>query len=444
MSLRAFLSGLTTAVLAAGLGLMAFAAPANAQEIGQEALDYLGTFAFADSLRTWDQAKEFNAETVLDHNRDGFVPTGYRLPAGHVLYPSIEAKTIYDDNIFRDVKKVADLRSSVAGNIELQTNLPRHMFKLLADGEFVDFKDHPNLNFANGNVRGDWRLDIDAADSIGGSFQSEYRHDDNFLPIEPDNTSKPVPIWVNRSAIGYMHDAGRTAVAFGADYQRTLLYNVPTYGGAHAEESATSNDIAGAFALASYRWSPGYRLFVAARVDRQMALHEQLAYSNNNTYRTEAGVSYELDPLLQFTLFGGYEYVKFDSDTQYNFGTTTLKGSMQWLPTRRLTVRLDGGRQVQRTVVGPEFGQITDSIHGRAQYDIYHNIVGTLDLSMQRSQFIGNSRVDNQWNAGVSLDYRFNENLALTLGYEHTDRASTDSKFTYDDNRFMATLKLSQ
>ena len=158
----------------------------------------------------------------------------------------------------------------------------------------------------------------------------------------------------------------------------------------------------------------------------------------------EAGISYELDPLLKFSLLAGYNYVKFDTDLQYNYGTSIFKGSLQWLPTRRLTVTLDASRQLQRTVVGPEFGQLSDTVQARLQYDIYHNIIGRVDGSLQRNQFIGSSRIDTVWNAGVSMDYLFNENLALTLGYEHTDRASTDSNFSYDDNRVMATLKLSQ
>ncbi len=439
MSLRACLQG-----FAALLVLTLAIPPAAAQEIGQDALGYLGTYAFTDSLRTWDQVKDYSGESVLDHTRDGFIAPGVRLPGGHLFYPSVQAKTIVDDNLFRSPDKVGELRSSLAANAELQSNLSRHMFKLTAGGETIDFRDHKNLNFTNGLARGDWRLDLDAADSIGGSFQTQLSHDDNFLPPGPDIVSAAVPVWTNRAAIGYMHDAGRIALALGTDYQRTNIYDTPTYSGGIADESKGDNDIAGAFALLTYRFSPGYKAFVAGRIDRALALNERAAYSNNNTYKMEAGISYELDPLLKFSLLAGYNYVKFDTDLQYNYGTSIFKGSLQWLPTRRLTVTLDASRQLQRTVVGPEFGQLSDTVQARLQYDIYHNIIGRVDGSLQRNQFIGSSRIDTVWNAGVSMDYLFNENLALTLGYEHTDRASTDSNFSYDDNRVMATLKLSQ
>jgi hypothetical protein len=439
MSVRAYLKGLAAVLLLCSLGT-----PAAAQEIGQDALGYLGTFAFSDSLRTWDQVKDYSGETVLDHTRDGFIPVGIRLPGGHLLFPSMQAKTIYDDNLFRSPIKVGELRSSLAANAELQSNLSRHMFKVTVGGETVDFKDHKHLNFTNGTVRGDLRLDLDAADSIGASFSSQLSHDDSFLPPAPDVVAAAVPVWTNRAAIGYMHDAGRTALAVGADYQRTYVYDTPTYSGDIADESKGDNDVAGAFALLTYRFSPGYKAFAAGRIDRQLALHERAAYSNNNTYKAEAGVSYELNPLLKFNLTAGYTYVKFDTDLQYNFGTSIFKGSLQWLPTRRLTVTLDASRQLQRTVVGPEFGQLSDTAQLRLQYDVYHNIIGRIDTSLQRNQFIGSTRVDTVWSAGASFDYLFNENLALTLGVEHTERASSDPNFAYDDNRIMATVKLSQ
>ncbi len=429
---------------AALLVLMACAIPASAQEIGQDALGYLGTFAFTDSMRTWDQAKLYSAETVLDHTRDGYIPIGVKLPGGHQLYPSVQAKTMFDDNLFRGPDKVGDIRSSLAGNTELQSNFSRHMVKLTAGGETVDFKNHKNLNFTNGLLRGDWRLDLDAADTIGGSFQTQLSHDDNFLPIAPDVASAAVPVWTNRAAIGYMHDAGRVAFATGLDHQRTYLYDVPTYDGSNADESKGDNDATGVFGLVNYRFSPGYRVFAAARVIREVALHERAAYSNNYTYKTEVGIAYELDPLLKFTLSGGYDYVKFDTDAQYNFGTSIFRAGLQWLPTRRMTVYLDASRQLQRTVVGPDFGQLSDTAQGRLQYDIYHNILGKLDVTLQRNQFIGSTRVDTVFEAGASIDYLFNENLALTLGVEHTERVSSDPQFSFDDNRIMATLKLSQ
>ena len=439
MRRRAFLKG-----LAALLVLTFSTAPASAQEIGQDALGYLGTFAFTDSLRTWDQAKLYSAETVLDHTRDGFIPIGIKLPGGHLLFPSVQAKTMYDDNLYRSAGKVADVRSSLAGNVELQSGLNRHMFKLTAGGETVDFKNHKNLNFTNGLIRGDWRLDLDAADTIGGTFGTQLSHDDNFLPVAPDVASVAVPVWTSRAAIGYMHDAGRTAIATGVDYQRTYLYDVPNYDGSTADESKGDNDATGIFGLINYRFSPGYRVFAATRVVREVALHERAAYSNNYTYKGEVGLAYELDPLLKFTLSGGYDYVKFDTPAQYNFGTSIFRAGLQWLPTRRLSIYLDASRQLQRTVVGPDFGRLSDTLKGRMQYDIYHNILGKLDISLQRNQFIGSARVDTVFETGASIDYLFNENLALTLGVEHTERVSTDSQFSFDDNRIMATLKLSQ
>jgi hypothetical protein len=433
-------------VMVAAIALGAGALPAVAQDIGQEALSYLGTYAFADSQHTWDQIKEFNAETVLDHDRDGFRPAGIMLPSGHMFYPSIAASTTFDDNLFLQPNgsKVADWRTSIAPAFEFQSNLPRNMFQIHGDAESVSFRNNSNLDYVNANIKADWRFDIDAADTFGGTFQSRLGHDDNFLPIDPANAAKAIPIFSNRAAFGYAHDAGRTAVATGVDIERNTYTDVPSYGGGMLDEAANDNTIAGGFAYASYKWSPGYRAFAAARVDREMFLNDRAAYGNNNSYRAEAGLIYELDPLLQFTVYAGYQYIKFDSNLQYNIGAPTFKLAVQWLPTRRMTVNFDVGRQLQRTVDGPTFGQLSDQVHGRIQYDIYHNIIGNLDATYQNNQFIGGARVDKEWTASAGVDYLLNENLALTLSYQHTQDDSNQSQYSFSDNRYMVSLKLSQ
>ena len=433
-----WLAVVAAAVLAAG------ASPARSQNIGQQALSYLSTYAYIDGLKTWDDAKNLSAESVQEHTRGGYIPNGLVLPGGHALNSSVTASTLYDDNLLQGSQKVGDLVSTIAGNSVLQSNLSQHMFRLTSAAALVDYKDHTSFNHADGLLKGEWRLDLDAADSIGGSFETDYGHNVNFLPADPVNVAAAVPVWTNRAEIGYMHDAGRTSLAVGADYQRTLLYDVPTYGGAIADEASGNNDLAGGFVLMNYRWSPGYTAFVAGRIDRQMMLNANSTYGDNSLYSTEAGFKYEINPLLQFSFFGGYQYLKFDSDSQYNTAATTFKGTLRWLPMRRMTVTLDASRNIQRSVTGPDFGEIANTFDAQMQYDIYHNIFATLDLTLQQNQFIGGTRIDNVWKAGGSLDYLFNENLALTLSYQHIDQASNTDGQSFNDNRYMAALKLSQ
>ena len=430
----------------AAVALFAGAAPAGAQQIGEEALSYLGTFAYSDSLKTWDQSKTYSAETVLDHTRDGFRPLGIMLPAGHMLIPSIAASTTYDDNLFLqpNALKVWDVRTSIAPTFEIQSNLPRHMFQVHGDAEAVSFRNNDNLDYFNANLKVDGRIDIDAADTVGGTFQTRLGHEDNFLPIDPANPSKAIPIFTTRAALGYAHDAGRASVATGIDWNRSAFTDVPSYSGGMLDEQANDNTVVGGFAFLSYRWSPGYRAFAAARIDREVFANDRSVYSNNNSYRAEAGMVYELDPLLQFKIYAGYQFIKFDDNSHYNIGAPTFKASVQWLPSQRVTVNFDVSRQMERTVNGPTFGQLSDQAHGRLQYEIYHNIVATLDGTVQNNQFIGDTRVDHQWSASAGVDYLFNENLALTLSYQHAENVSNQSQFDFSDNRYMVMLKLSE
>ena len=426
------------------LVLTAMPPAVRAQSIGQEALGYLSTFAFGKSLETWDQVKNFSAETVLDHNREGFRPSGMKLPGGHVLMPTLTGRMIFDDNIYREADKVGDLRTQVIGRTVLQTNLPRHALKIELDAMQDSFAVHDNLNSFNGGGRLDFRVDVTAADSIGASFESHLGHHEDFDSPGVDVPATPVPAVVTRGSAGYLHDAGRAYLALGGDFRREQIYDVRTFGGAMTDVSLASNDATGAFAFLGYRFSPGYRAFLAARGERFTYHQPSTDYGDHNTYLAETGLVFELNPLLQFTVYGGYEMVRFDETWRPNFGTTIFRGSLQWLPTRRMTIKLEAGQKLQEASSKYAYGALLQDATAHLEYDIYHNLTGILDLDVRNIALIGNSRQDFEWKAGGSLEYLVNENLALTLGYEHVTRVSNETKFNFDDNRFMATLRLSQ
>ena len=65
-------------------------------------------------------------------------------------------------------------------------------------------------------------------------------------------------------------------------------------------------------------------------------------------------------------------------------------------------------------------------------------------MALQQNQIIGGTRLDYVWKAGGSLDYYFNENLALTLSYQHVDQISNVAGQSFNDNQYMASVKLSQ
>ena len=421
------------------------ATPASAQALNQESLNYSGTFAFEDSQHTWDQAGQFGAETVNDHVREGYRPGGIRLPGGHLFFPAIAVGTRYDDNLFLDqnANKVADARYSIAPNFVFQSNLPQHMFNLTADAEAVKYQNHSNFDHNNGGTTGDLRIDIDAADSLRVRLSSRLGHDTNFLPVGPEIGAEAMPIWSNYATVGYTHDAGRTAFVTAVDWQRFNYYDTRTYNGGLLDNSADDNTIMGGLGYVSYRWSPGYRGYVGGRYDRQVPLTDRATFGSNSKYSGEIGLEYEWDRILKFNFAGGYQSLVFDNSDTRNVGTFTFSGGVQWQPTQRITVNAVGSREIQRTKQDPN-GIITDRVRTRLQYDIFHNIVGTLDVTLERDAYNGSDRLDTKFDGTTSLDYWLNENLALTLSYEHTDRVSNESQFDYTDNRVMATLTVSQ
>lgn len=440
------LQAMLLALVVALAGWLATPPTAAAQDIGQDALNYLETFAFKDSLHTWDDAKLFGAEMVSERTREGFLPQGIMVPGGHLLLPSVGLATTYDDNIYLAPHGLqeGDLRYDVTPRIAFVSDLPRHMINVDLQGRFAGFASHPDLNYEDGSARLDWRLDIDAADVIGGTASSNYGHEDRFYVASPLNAAGPIPIWINRAAINYAHDAGRMALATGLDWERTSFYDIHAYDGSLIDEQKGDSTLIDGWALLRYRMSPGYSAFLAGKAGHTTYVNDRSRDGDNTSYRGETGLTWEASPLLKVTVAGGYDYFDYDNPAVVDVGAVAFRGEITWLPTTQLTLRLEGRHNLSQTVLDPLLGFQGDVVSLHADYDVWHNVVLHGDASFEQDAFLGSPRVDQLWSAGASLDYLMNPNVLFTFAYEHRTRESNDDSYDFDDNRFMAKVTLSE
>jgi hypothetical protein len=415
------------------------------QEIGSSALAYLETVAWKDSLQTWDEVKSFGGERIIDRVRSEFEPIGIRLPGGHLLFPTMGLKAIWDDNLFLDQgdEKRSDLRTEIDLRAKILSQLPRHMFNLDIGGRFVDFGEFNELDYTDGHVFAEGRIDIDAGNVVGGTVQSSLLHEDRFAAEAPAAAAEAVPFVSNRVEAGFLHDQGRLTALFGMDYRTEDYRDVLSYDGSTLDQDIRDNTLLGSFARFDYRFSPGYSAFVAGRIDRQEFSDTVSQAQNNNGYRIETGVHMELNPLVRFQFDTGYDYHDVDFSDQADTGAFSWRAEMQWLPTDRMTVKLEAKQGIEQSSGGGVFGLLSTTYNGVVQYDVFHNAELKLELTRYEQEFLGTSRLDNSWIAGAQLDYWVNRNAKLTFGYEYRNRDSTDDALDYEDNRFRAGVKIS-
>ncbi len=432
---------------------LGFAAPllllqldrARAQDIGASALAYMETLAWRDSLKNWDQIKSYGAERIIDRIRPEYQPLGVRLPAGHLLFPTVGLKTIWDDNLFLDqgANKRGTLRTEVEARAKMLSQLPRHMFNVDISGRFTGFKDYDDLSYTDGRIFAEARIDIDAGNVIGGTAQRSLQHEDRFAAEAPRAAAEAVPMLTDRVELAYLHDQGRLTTLIGMDARQEDYTDVRAYDGSTLDQDGRDNTLIGGFARVGYRFSPGYQTFLAARINRQEFKESFSAAQNSTGYRSEIGVHLEANPLLRFQFAGGYDFIDVDNSELADTGALSWRAEMQWLPTERMTITVENKRVLEQSTAGGTYGLLSTTYSGILQYDIYHDLEMKLELTRFDQEFLGTDRLDGTWIAGAQLDYWVNRNAKLTLGYEYRTRDSTDAALDYEDNRFLAGVKVS-
>ena len=121
------------------------------------------TVASRDRLKSYDSIKLYGAERVADRDRQYVLPDGM-LAGTYLIFPSLGAAVVYDDNIFKsNADKRSDVRSEITPSLRFTSQLPRHVLDLSLDGRIVSYLDNPDQDYADIRARLDGALHFDHA-----------------------------------------------------------------------------------------------------------------------------------------------------------------------------------------------------------------------------------------------------------------------------------------
>jgi hypothetical protein len=400
------------------------------------------TVAAREALRDYDGAKQYGAERVRDRVRQHVQPIGIRA-RNFLLFPSLEGKAIYDDNIFATpTNEQGDLRTELAPALIIKSHLPRHILNLAFDGRLVSFAEHSDQNFIDGRAAFDGALHVDHAHTLALSAMTELVHEEHDAITASRDAKEPVPIHHSRVSAGITRDVGRLYGTLSATADRYNYYDVPAVGGGTLDEDNRDNDLLSTQLRAGYRFSPGFEAVGKLKLLRQINGEESASNPDSTGYEALIGLSMESSPLLRWRLLGGYGIRDYDATGQKNTETALLEGHVEWLPTERMTIYGAVSRDISYFSGEGFDGYIETSVKGGVEYEIYNNLVLKLGAGFTRADFQGEDRRDDIYTGSIGLEYLMNKNWLFTFSYEHEERQSTDALYDMSDNRFMIGAKL--
>jgi hypothetical protein len=435
---------LRLAVSALALGILLDLPRAQAVDANVKSHDELNTETVAsrDREKVWDNAIRYGANTVSNIDRREYAPNGLRA-GNYVVLPSIGATVIYDDNIFAiDADKQSDFRFELTPSVEFKSHLPRHILDFSLDGKIVEFAEHTDQNYANYRARVSGALHYDNATTLSASMSSLLKHEERDDPLVSLTAREPVSIFEHRAAIGITHDVGRLYGTLGQIAERRDYSSATSISGETLDGNDRNTDLFTSVAKAGYRFSPGFEVIGKLRMIRT---ENQAAAPENRSswgYEAVAGLVFESNPLLRWTILGGYGVRDYDNAKFDSIQTSLLTAEVQWLPTQRLTIYGTLSRQIAEALDAKSTGVVETDAKIKADYEIYHNLVLSGALEYRYDNFFGTSRQDDVFTAHLGVDYYFSKNWLFTFGVDHQVRDSSDDALDMHRNRYMIGAKL--
>lgn len=418
------------------------APPAMALDLDADGGLITETVASRDRLRTYDNIKQYGAETVSSRDRAFVQPDGLRA-GNYQIFPSIGTAVVFDDNLLgTNLERISDFRSEVTPQIKFQSQLPRHVLDLSLGGKIVNHLNQTDQDYASANARLDGALHFDHAHTISLNALAALEHEERSDITSPRDAGGPVEVHHSRLLGGFTRDVGRLYGTFSGGFERWDYQDTISGTGTPLDQDSRDLDVVSAQLKLGYRFSPGYEIVGKLRALKQWNRGDAVSDYDGIGYEAMAGVAFETNPLLRWRLLGGYGIREYEQASINSIASSLIEGQVQWLATQRMTIYGTASRSIVDRMGSELGGRVETLVRGKIEYELAHNLVATLDAELKDSDFIGVARQDRSWSARIGLDYYYTKNWLFTFGYEHQFRDSNDNDYDLTRNRFTVGAKL--
>ncbi len=426
-------SGLTGACTG-GLGGGARAADLKTGELPTD------TVAKLERMHEYDQTARFGAARVSDRSYSN--PEGVRL-GNFVFFPTLGTLVRLDDNIYTsatDRKK--DLVTEITPGLRIRQDLPRHALDMSLSGRIVSYAENDDQNFADYKAAASGSLHFDHAHTLSASVLSSMQHEEGFDPGRPLTAAKPVEYLYNRASAGITRDAGKLFGTVSATVASWDYKNGVTRDGAFLDQDQRDTELLKGQISGGYRFSPGYELRARAAANRIWNTGNEVLDRDAAGGEVMVGLRADINPLLQWEMLGGWGVRDYDQIGLPTLSTYLFEGQLTWLVTQRLTLYGIVGRSMAEPADNNAAGRVDTRLTGRAELELWHNVVGKVYAEARESTYSGLSQVDHAISGGVGIEYHLSDNWLFTFTYDHQRWQSSLSDGEITRNRVSVGAKL--
>lgn len=396
------------------------------------------------------EAESFNRGeniSVLDRPRPDYQALGLHL-GGFMVYPKIAVSGGYDDNVFAFAhNKLGDGVFTISPEVDFQSTWSRNALAgYVRDTQSLYTKySSEDTNQYGAGLNGKFEFGESAL--TGGVDYGHYT-----LPREAANSGDLTsvhPIQYDFTALNVQlaHTFNRLRVSGRFDYQIYDYLNGKQTDGTPVFEKNLNHAVATFAAKAEYAVSPDTAFFIAASYnDRNYQLDPPtpgIPYnSDSHGYIFGGGFNFDITRLIRGEVQFGYMDQQYVSPLFSDIKGLSAKAQVQWFPTQLTTVTATALRAVGDSGIVNSAGYVNTTGGIRIDHELFRNVILTADATVTDNKYIGISRTDDLWSAGLSANWLLNRRLGLTFAYSYSTQRSSGADFgpSWTDNRLTATL----
>lgn len=377
-----------------------------------------------------------------------FDPVGGRI-GSFFLYPTIETRIEYDDNILALPDEGAgDVELTLRGALALESRWERHSLQL--DG-YVEQNFHSKFSTEDvmqggGRVRG--RLDIDRDTSARLVASLDALAEDRANIASTSQARRPTRFRRADTLISVARDVGRVELIGDAQMVVLDFDDAESADGTPVEQDFRDSVYLRGSLTTLVEVSPRISALVRGQVDR-------LTYSGNPSipdpfdrdttgYAIEAGAKLEFSNLVFGEVRAGVLHRKVDDPSAEGLTGVSFGANLTWNPTPLTSVRFFADRQVEEGGSQLVSGNIRSQVRTEVEYELLRNLILEARGSFARIETIGQINVAAQeYNVMGGATYKLDRNIRVFARADRFQRFADNEFFPeFTRNRFTLGVRL--
>lgn len=377
-----------------------------------------------------------------------FEPVGGRIGT-FFLYPSLETRIEYDDNILAlPGDREGDVELTVRGAARLESRWQRH--SLEADA-YVQQNFHGRFTAEDamtGGARVQGRLDISRETSARLVASLDALAEDRANIATTAQAGNPVRFRRADTLFALSHQMGRLQLSGDAQFQTLDFDDAVARDGSEVDQDFRDTMYLRGAMTASLEISPRVSGLLRGQIDRLIHTGEPEnpdPFDRDSTgYAVEAGVRVELSNLLFGEVRGGVLHRQVDEPGTPGLTGVSFGANVTWAITPLTTLQLFADRQVEEG--GSQL--VSGLVRGQARVVVEHELLRNLILEGRA----GFSRIDtvgqietgaDEYNLMAGATWKLDRNFRVFVRADRFERFADDAFFReFTRNRVSLGLRL--